>query len=274
MTRQHRSVGWVPGFVAVSAIWGSSFTLIKLAVDAGVAPVWVALWRCLFGALTLWLVCLVQRTPMPRDPRLWGHAAVVAVLLNTVPFTLVAYAETRVSTVLAGVLNATTPLATLVFVLLLVRQERPTARRVVGLLVGFAGVLVVLGAWQGAASDLSPGSLAVLGATTCYGAGFAYTRRFFSGGAHSASALCAVQMTCATAQLVVVAPLTGTGPSWPGPLPAAGLVLLGALATGFAYVLNMRVIRVAGSTVAATVTYLTPVWSTLLGALRIRDSCW
>src|SRR5437763_4541389 len=94
---------WAPGFVVLSAIWGSSFALIKVAVEAGVAPVWVALWRCLFGALALWAVCLARRVPVPRDQRTWGHAAVVAALLNAVPFALFAYGETHVSSVLAGV---------------------------------------------------------------------------------------------------------------------------------------------------------------------------
>jgi drug/metabolite transporter (DMT)-like permease len=262
---------WMPGFVLLSAIWGASFALIKVAVDAGVAPVWVALWRCLFGALALWVICLTQRAPIPRGRRTWGHAAVVAALLNAAPFTLFAYGETQVSSLLAGIWNATTPLTTLMFVLVLVPKEHPTTRRVLGLLLGFAGVLVVLGVWRAVDGGLLFGSLACLAATTCYGAGFAYTRRFFSGRAESASALSAVQITCATVELALITPLIGDAPTWPGLGASASLVMLGAVGTGVAYILNLTVIRAAGSTIASTVTYVTPLWSTLLGAVLLAE---
>lgn len=261
-----------PGkFVLLSAIWGSSFALIKVAVDEGVPAVWVALFRCLFGALTLWAICVAQGATVPLDRRTWGHAAVVAALLNAVPFTLLAHGETRISSVLAGVLNATTPLMTLVFVLLIVPGERISRTRIAGLLVGFTGVLVVLGAWRGLEAGLLEGGLACLAATACYGAGFAYTRRFFSGGGHSASALSAVQITCATLQLALVAPALGGLPSWPGMSAAVALVVLGAAGTGLAYVLNLDVIRAAGPTVASTVTYVAPLWSTAVGALLLGE---
>ncbi|MGP4016324.1 DMT family transporter [Saccharopolyspora sp. 5N708] len=269
--RGSERTNWLPGFVLLSAIWGSSFVLIKVAVDAGVAPLWVALARCLFGAATLWGVCAVQRASLPRDLRTWGHAAVVALLLNAVPFTLFAYGETQVSSVLAGVWNATTPLTTLVFVLLLVPQENPTPRRIVGLLIGFGGVLVVLGVWHGVGGGVLVGSLACLGATTCYGAGFAYTRRFFSGRTESAAALTTVQLTCATAQLALGAVVFGSVPRWPGLTAVGALVLLGAVGTGLAFLLNLRVIRAAGSTIASTVTYATPLWSTALGAILLAE---
>lgn len=99
---------WLPGFILLSAIWGSSFALIKLAVDDGVAPIWVALWRCLFGALALLAVCALRRERLPRSRSTWGHAAVVAALLNAAPFALFAFGEQHVSSLLAGVINATT----------------------------------------------------------------------------------------------------------------------------------------------------------------------
>ncbi|USX53648.1 DMT family transporter [Lentzea sp. HUAS12] len=264
-------MGTTGKFVLLSAIWGSSFALIKVAVDAGVPSVQVALARCLFGAVALWAICAVQRAAIPRDARTWGHATVVAVLLNSVPFTLLAFGESRVDSVLAGVLNATTPLTTLAFALLVVPGERVTTTRLAGLLLGFAGVLVLLGVWRGLDGDVLVGGLACLAATTCYGAGFAYTRRFLSGGPHRASALSAVQITCATVQLTVAAPVLSGPPSWPG-LPAVlALLVLGAVGTGYAYVLNLDLIRAAGPTVAATVTYVTPLWSTALGAFLLAE---
>jgi drug/metabolite transporter (DMT)-like permease len=266
------SLGWLPGFTVLSAVWGSSFALIKVAVDAGVPPAWVALARCALGALTLLAVCALTRSPLPRDRVTWRHAAVVAVLANTVPFVLLAYGEQHVDSVLAGLLNATTPLMTLLFVPLLVPTERITPRRVAGLLTGFVGVLCVLGVWRGLAGGTLAGTLACLGSTAGYGAAFAYAQRFFVGRPGSATALSAAQLTAATAQLAVVAPVLAGLPDWPGTPAAAALVALGALGTGLAYVLNLGVLRAAGPTVASTVTYVIPVWSTAIGAALLGEA--
>ncbi|MFJ8435386.1 DMT family transporter [Kitasatospora sp. NPDC094019] len=283
---------WWPGFVALSAIWGASFALIKVAVDAGVPPVWVAAWRCALGAGALWAILAVRREAVPRDLATWGHCAVVAVLLNAVPFVLFAYGETRVGSVPAGVLNATTPLFALLFALAAGAGEpRPGPRRLAGLALGLAGVVTVLGAGHGdgvgraggaaafaGGSAAFPGGreellggLACLAATFCYGAGFAYLRRHLSDRPHSATALSAVQITCAGAELAVAAPLAAGAPHWPGAGAATALLVLGALGTGVAYVLNLALVRTAGTAVAAAVTYVTPLWSTALGALLLAE---
>ncbi|MER7672891.1 DMT family transporter [Kitasatospora sp. NPDC096128] len=263
---------WWPDFMALSAIWGASFALIKVAVDAGVPPVWVALWRSLLGAGTLWAVLLLRGERAPRDRALWGHSAAVAVLLNTVPFTLFSFGETRVSSVLAGVLNATTPLFTLLFAVLTVPEERrPGARRLTGLGLGFVGVLTVLGVWRGLGSGESAGALACLAAACCYGAGFAYLRRFLSGRPESVTTLSALQITCATVELGVIAPLAAGAPHWPGGSAAAALLVLGAAGTGLAYLLNLGLVRTAGTAVASAVTYVMPLWSTALGAALLAE---
>jgi drug/metabolite transporter (DMT)-like permease len=266
-----QTMRWLPGFVALSAIWGSSFALIKIAVDADVPPLRVALWRCVLGALALLAVCLLRRTPFPRDPATWGHAAVVGALLNAAPFALFAYGEQHVSSVLAGVVNAATPLMTFVFVLVLAPRERATPVRLPGLLVGFLGVLCVLGGGRAASGGTLAGGLACLAATACYGAGFAYTRRFFSGRGGSATALTGLQLGWATVELALVSSFADGVPGWPGAPAAAALALLGVVGTGYAFILNFRVIRTAGPTVASTVTYVVPLWSTALGAVLLGE---
>ncbi len=252
---------WLPGFVALSAIWGASFALIKVAVDAGVPPVWVALWRCLLGAVTLGAVLVLRGEGIPRDRALWGHSAVVAVLLNTVPFILFPFGETRVSSVLAGVMNATTPLFTLLFAVSVSYTHRQ----------GFVGVLTVLGVWHGIGSGEAAGGLACLAAACCYGAGFAYLRRFLSGRPESVTTLSALQVTCATAELAVIAPLAGSAPQWPGGGPAVALLVFGVVGTGLAYLLNLGLVRAAGTAVASAVTYVMPLWSTAIGALFLAE---
>jgi drug/metabolite transporter (DMT)-like permease len=266
------TAAWMPSFVTLSVIWGSSFALIKVAVDAGVASMWVAFGRCFFGVLALLAVCAVGRVPLPRNPATWCHALAVAMLLNAVPFSLLAYGETQVSSVLAGIYNATTPLTTLLFVLFLVPQEQLTSRRLGGMFVGFAGVLILLGIWRGPGDATLAGTLACLATTASYGAGFAYTRRFYSVREESATALTTAQLLCATVTLALAAPAVSGLPSWPGWRACAGLVALGALGTGFAFMLNIRVIRAAGSTIASMVTYVVPLWSTLFGTVLLSES--
>ena len=140
-----------------------------------------------------------------------------------------------------------------------------------GLLTGFVGVLTVLAVWSGVDSGTVAGSAACLTAAVCYGMGFAYTRRYFSGGGHSAVALAAAQVTCAAVESAVLVALFAGPPQWPGPGAALALVVLGGVGTGVAFVMNLRVIQTVGPATASTVTYLIPLWSTVLGAVFLAE---
>lgn len=263
---------WVPHFVVCSMIWGSGFALIKIGVRAGIEPGWVAFWRCFFGALVLWTLVLSRRLEVPRDWRVWAHAAVVGTVLNAFPFTLFAWGERYISSVTAGVWNSTIPLFTLIWVLIMLPDEKPTARRLAGIATGLCGALVVLGVWSGGQSSLLKGSLICLIATTSYGLGYTYTRRYLSAGNVPAITLTAIQVGCGAVELAVCAPLMSGAPHWGGPGALAAMVVLGALGTGLAYMWNMSVIRAVGSTVASTVAYLTPLWAAIVGVLFLDES--
>jgi len=259
---------WQASFVALAAIWGASFMFIKVAVEE-IAPLQVAWSRCAIGALVLVAVLAATRDRLPRDRALWGHVSVMGLLWCSIPFALFAYAETEVTSVLAGIWNAATPLTTLVAVLALVPSERPTRERLLGLAVGFLGVLVVLGPWDVEGGTLL-GQLALLGATVCYGLAFAYARRYVSGRSESGVSLTTAQLLCATAQLTPFALLAGA----PGPLSTdvtLSVLALGALGTGIAFVLNLRVLRAAGPTTASSVTYLVPLFSTAFGIALLSE---
>jgi drug/metabolite transporter (DMT)-like permease len=156
-------------------MWGTSFLFIKVAV-AELPPVYVAFGRIALGAVTLVVLLAARRERLPRDPRLWGHLALLGLIVNTIPFTLFAYAEERVSSVLAGIWNGAAPLTTLAVTLIALPSERPTRQRIVGLLIGFVGVLVVLGPWHGVGGASLTGQLMLFGAVTCYGIAFNYIR--------------------------------------------------------------------------------------------------
>jgi drug/metabolite transporter (DMT)-like permease len=270
----HRSTtSWLPAYLALAAIWGCSFLFIKVAV-AQIGPVYLALGRVGIGALTLLIALPFLRARLPRDPKLWLHLFVIAALMNAAPFTLFGFGEQRISSVLAGIWNATTPLTTLVVLLTVFPQERFTAQRIAGLVFGFLGVLTVLGVWHGTGGAALAGQLMCFGAAVCYGFGLPYTRRFAAGRPESGAAIAAAQLLMATLQLAIVAPLVG------GPAPAiahlhakviASMLALGALGTGLAFLLNYGLIRSVGAGTMSTVTYVVPVFATAAGVLVLGE---
>lgn len=263
-------VPWPLQFVLLSAIWGASFLFIKEALHA-VAPVDVAFGRLAFGALVLGVTLALRREAPPLGARAWGHLFVVGLVGNAAPFTLLAYGETHISSVLTGIWNATTPLMTMLVATAVLPQERPTGRRVAGLLGGFAGVIVVLGPWRHLGGGQLIGQLMVFGAATCYGVAFPYTRRFLAGRPESGIALSFGQLACAALQTGVVTIFVGPSPSGFTATSLLSLAALGALGTGLAYILNYAIVRQAGATTASTVTYLVPLWATALGVLVLSE---
>ncbi len=262
---------WQARFVLLAAIWGSSFLFIKVG-DGALRPLQVTLGRMVFGALTLLIILAARREGLPRAPRVWGHLAVAALLLNALPFSLFAYGELHTTSVLAGIWNATTPLFAFPLALLMLREERPSAARVAGLALGFLGVLVVLGVWQGFGGQALLGNLACLAAAVSYGCGFPYTRKYLAGRPESIVALAGGQLLCGTAELALVTPFLDGVPTTAPPVPViASVVALGVLGTGIAYILNYGLIRDAGSTIASTVTYAIPLFSTVEGVVALGE---
>jgi drug/metabolite transporter (DMT)-like permease len=265
--------GWLPGYLLLALIWGSSFLFIKVGIRE-LHPLYVTLGRVAAGALAVLAVVLVTRARLPRDPRVWGHLAVVGMVGVAIPFTLFGYGEQRVSSVLAGIWNATTPLVALPVATLVFRTERMTPRRITGVLVGFAGVLVVLGVWHGIGGVQLTGQLMCLGAAACYGIAIPYQRRFLGGLTGSGLVVPAGQLITAAVALLIVTPLVAGAPPAPttlsGPV-VASVLALGTLGTGLAFVLNFRVIRLAGATASASVTYLMPIVATVIGLVGLGE---
>ena len=265
--------GWLPSYLMLAAIWGTSFLFIKVGVRE-LHPLWLTFARVAAGTVVLLVVLAVTRDRLPRDARLWGHLAVVAALGVSLPFTLFGYGEQRVSSVLAGIWNAATPLVALPLAALVFRTEPLNRRRVAGIATGFVGVLVVLGVWRGLGGSQFTGQLMCFGAAMCYAVAIPYQKKFIAGRAGSGVSIAGGQLLMALAQLAVLAPLLAGAPPAPAglsPQVVLCVLALGALGTGLAFVLNMRVIRVAGASTSASVTYLMPVVATLVGVLILGE---
>lgn len=271
MHRSRIAATWEVQFAALAAIWGSSFLFIKV-LDRHWSAIWVSFGRVALGAAVLVVLLLVRRERLPGDRWGWIHCAVAAVLFNAVPWTLLAYGEQHTSSIVAGLWNATTPLWVLVVSLAAFGARRPSGTRMLGLITGFAGVALLLGPWRGFGGGQAIGDVACAGAAVCYGFAFPYTRRHLSGRPESGIALSACQLLCATAMLALFMPFART-PTGPIGLAGAGsLLALGALGSGIAFAINYSLVRSRGATAASTVTYLIPVFSTLLGATVLGET--
>ncbi len=263
--------GWRTQFALLAAIWGSSFLFVKV-LDRHWTPLWVCFLRVALGAAALCLLVLARRERFPTDRRVWLHCAVAALSFNTISWTLIAYGETHITSVMAGLWNATTPLWVLIFAVAVFRDQRPTGPRILGLLIGFAGVATLLGPWRGFGGGQLIGYLACAGAAACYGVGYPYTRRHLSGRPESGIVLSACQLVCALIMLapfLALAPAPTTHIGWNG---LGSILALGVLGSGIGFALNYMIVRARGASAASTVTYVIPVFSTLLGASALGEA--
>lgn len=254
----------------LALFWGSSFLWIKLALH-GLSPVQITLVRLLTGGGLVLVLCLITRNRLPRQRRIWGHLVVAAIFGNVLPFTLFGIGEQTVDSGVAGVLNATTPLWALLIGILVGTERGLTLVRVGGLLLGFAGTLLIFAPWQ-SAGLASWGALAILGAAVSYGVVFVYIGRFLAGKGGSPMALSAAQLLTAAGLTALTIPVAGTQTVHLQPLALAAAVILGVFGTGLAYIMNYRLIVDEGPTNASTVGYLLPVVSVVLGAIFLSEA--
>ena len=186
-------------------------------------------------------------------------------LLNVIPGILFAYAEVHVTSVLAGIINATTPLATLIVMLIAFREEKLKVEQIIGLIIGAIGVMVVLGIWQGVGENQLTGVIALLIAVTCYGISFPYTVRNIIPLGLKPEAAAATQLIMAAITLLPFYLFDGISQDYYRPATFLAMLALGILGSGIAYIWNFSIIAAAGSSIASSVTYLTPVVAIIVG---------
>jgi len=286
-TNKATRVPWQVKFTALAFIWGSSFLLMKIGLRS-LAPLQISGLRILSGAAVLMLLLTASRGRLPRDRRTWGHLMVTGFFLGSLPFSLFAMGEERISSALAGIGNSITPIATVMFSLLLLRADKIGARKIIGVLIGFVGVLVILQPWQSQGRPDLLGFGMTLVAGMSYGVGWTYTRRFLGRADFGGLTLPTAQMLISAGQMLVAlliwwltqrthlslaAPWTlhantvGGSVLW----PLLAVLALGVVGTGIAMSFQYDVVRAAGPTVGTSVTYLIPVVSVALGVLLLHE---
>lgn len=258
-------------FVLAGVVWGSSFLFMKVALE-GISPVQVVWSRLLLGALALGAFVAIRREALPRSIRIWGHMTVLAVSFCVVPFLLFSWAQQHVTSGLASIYNATTPIMTAVMAGLVLRAEKLKAVQIVGILVGIAGVIVIIAPWEGLRLDQSlTAQLAMLGATACYGFSLAYMRRFVADTGMSALMFSFLNIGIAAAIMIALTPFFVLTPVRLDVWIVGAVILLGCLGTGVVYVWSQNTVRAWGPTRASTVTYLTPVVGVALGIVLLGE---
>ncbi len=261
---------WLPIYLALGIVWGCSFIFIKLGLEF-LTPFGVAFGRCALGALTLLGWAKYKGIALPESKKIWFHLWVVSLLLNVLPGVFFALAETEVTSILAGIINAVTPLMTLLAIMVITRDEKPKFYQVFGILIGFIGVLTVLGAWKGLGENPLWAVFVLLAAVTCYGFSFPYSRRFVLPHKLKPESIAAAQVTMGAITLLPLYLFDGIAKDEYRPAPVLAMVALGVFGSGFAYIWNFKVMAIAGSAIASSVTYLTPIVAVIVGVIFLQE---
>ena len=259
--------------LALSVLWGGSFFFNGIAVRE-LPVVTIVTLRVLLGALTLLLILKIRGEKLPSGWPVWRAFFVMGAFNNVVPFLLIVWGQTHIASGVASILNASTPLFTVIFAHFLTRDEKMNAGRLSGVLIGFFGVAAMIGsdAFEMLGTNITA-QLACLGATISYALTSIYGRRF--------QALGVAPMTVATGQVVassvILMPLAlVVDRPWTLAIPSVSVILavigMGLLATALAYVLFFRILSTAGATNLALVTFMIPVSAILLGVLFLNET--
>ncbi|MFN8504713.1 DMT family transporter [Kouleothrix sp.] len=264
---QTRNLG---ALLLLGAVWGASFLFIKIGVREMPPEVLVAL-RVGIAALVLLAILYARGLRLPAAPRMWGHFLFTGLVGLVLPYVLITWGEQSIPSGMAAILNATTPLFTLLLAYLWTREEHLTGMRLLGVAIGFVGVVVAVGAEGLSISNASTrGQLAVLVAAAAYGVNGVYSRRAFRGMPPLLPAT--GQMLSAT---LIIAPLALALHGLPTALPSAGalgaVLALAVFGTALAYILLYWLIERLGATRSSMVTYLLPPFALVYGTLFLRE---
>ncbi len=271
MSARATRVDWLV-FLLLGFFWGSSYLFIKIGVET-LPPFTLIAGRLGIGTLVLGGVLLAAREPLPREPRTWAKLAVLAVINIVLPFSLITWGEQSIDSALASILNATVPLFTIVLAALALQDEPITINRLVGLAVGFGGILVLTSPnlVGGARGSSLAGELALVGSSFAYACGSVYARRNVRGLRPMVPAFAQVSIAFVITSIVALLVDHPFGIAI-RPDAAFSVAWLGLFGSGLAYLAFFRLLRDWGSTRTSLVAYLLPVVGILLGFLVLGEA--
>jgi drug/metabolite transporter (DMT)-like permease len=270
MQRRATPIEWLV-FLALGAAWGSSYLFIKIGVET-LTPFTLVAGRLAIGAGVLAVVMRIARQPLPRTRAVYWHLVVVALLGIVIPFSLITWGEQSIDSGLAAILNGTVPLFAIVLAALVLVDEPVTVNRLGGLVIGFAGVVVLTApALANGASGTIPGQLALIGASISYAAAGVYARRTVRG----VPALTSAFLEVGFAFVITLALAAAFGSPWASGVDGGTILSvtwLGLIGSGLAFLAFFYLLDRWGATRTALVAYLLPVVGIVLGVLVLRES--
>lgn len=272
INRQMGTKEWIM-LLTLSLLWGGSFFLIEVTISE-LPPLTIVLLRVTLAAIALWLFAIITGLRPPMTVRAWRAFLIMGLLNNVIPFTLIVWGQTHIASGLASILNASTPLFTVIVAGILLADERTTPMKLFGVILGFVGVILMIGpsALGGLGTDVLA-QVAVLGAAMSYAFAGVFGRRFKTMGINPV-VTAAGQVTASSIVLAPVAIYIDRPFSLeiPGMGTVAAIVSLAILSTAVAYILYFRILASAGATNLLLVTFLIPVSAILLGWLVLGES--
>jgi len=256
-------------FILLGAIWSSSFMWIKIAVQE-IGPITLVAFRVLFGLLFGVVIIFIQRVPLPRSFRVWSPLLVLGLINVAIPFFLISWGEQSIDSAVASILDATVPLFTILIAHYLLRDDKMTLPKVLGLLIGFAGVIILMSKDMGESFGSLLGQLAVVLASVFYAVGAVFARRTTEdtpGILRSAGPLVSATLVMWLATFFVESPveIPQLGITW------LALLFLGILGSGLAFVMLYYLIHEIGPTRTSMVTYLFPLGGVILGVVFLNE---
>ena len=268
MTDRSSQLDWVI-FLLLGFIWGSSYLFIKLAVDDFGTFTLVAL-RLIVGGILLWIVIRVAGQELPRDRRIYGHLIVMAIINITIPFLLITWAEQSVESSLAAILTSPVPLFTIVLSALFLPDEPMRVNGLIGLIVGFIGVVIITSRGLTGAGSSLIGEIALLGAALSYAAGAVYSRRNVRGVPPMIPAVFQVTFAAIIVGVLAII-LERPWEARPDAQAVFSILWLGILGSGIAYLFVFRLFAHWGATRTTLVAYLLPVVGIVLGYIVLAE---
>jgi len=257
-------------FVLLGAIWSSSFMWIKIAVQE-IGPITLVAFRVLFGLLFGIAVILIQRAQLPHSFKEWSPLLLLGITNVAIPFFLISWGEQSIDSAVAAILDATVPLFTILIAHYLLHDDKMTAPKVLGLLMGFAGVVILMSKDLGASLGSVLGQLAVIVASAFYAGSAVYARKTTEdtpGILRSAGPLVSATAVMWLATFLVESPveIPQLGITW------IALLFLGILGSGVAFIMAYYLIHEIGPTRTSMVTYLFPLGGVILGVAFLNEA--